>query len=62
MRLVLDAEAQDKHAPHPNTPAIPIAQTIAQGTAVAALDASSLIWTLESNEPEMENIHEIARE
>ena len=37
--------------PHPKTLEIPIALTIAQGTATAAFDASSLMWTLESNEP-----------
>lgn len=40
-----------KVSPQPRTPAIAIALTIAQGTAVAALDASSLICTLESKEP-----------
>lgn len=38
-------------SPQPSTPAIPIAETIAQGTAVAAFEASSLICTLESKEP-----------
>lgn len=33
---------------------MPMAQTIAYGTAVAALDASSLMWTLESKEPALE--------
>lgn len=37
--------------PQPRIPAIEIAPTIAQGTAVAALEASSEMWTLESNEP-----------
>jgi 2-polyprenyl-6-methoxyphenol hydroxylase-like FAD-dependent oxidoreductase len=32
-------------------PAMLMAPTIAQGTAVAAFDASSLMWTLESKEP-----------
>lgn len=41
----------DGRLPHPKIPAIPIALTIAQGTATAAFDASSLMWTLESNEP-----------
>ena len=39
------------YVPHPRIPATEIAPTIAQGTAVAAFAASSLIWTLESNEP-----------
>lgn len=38
--------------PHPRIPAIVMAPTIPQGTAVAALEASSLMCTLESNEPE----------
>jgi hypothetical protein len=42
---------QKPYLPHPKTPAIPIAQTMAQGTAVAAFEASSLMWTLESKEP-----------
>ena len=32
------------------------ALTIAQGTALAALDASSLMWTLESNEPKLKHL------
>ena len=36
---------------HPRTPAIPMAYTMAHGTAVAAFEASSLMWTLESKEP-----------
>lgn len=37
--------------PHPKIPAMPIAPTMAHGTAVAAFEASSLMCTLESNEP-----------
>jgi hypothetical protein len=37
--------------PQPRTPPIPMAQTMAHGTAVAAFEASSEIWTVESNEP-----------
>jgi len=42
----------DINIPHPRIPAIVVAPTIAQGTAVAALEASSLICTLASNAPE----------
>ena len=45
-------------------PAIPVALTIAQGTATAALEASSLIWTGESKEPAKDGLvrKESARE
>ena len=42
-----------RNVPKPSTPAIPTELTIAQGTALEALEASSLMWTLESNEPEL---------
>jgi len=35
----------------PRTPAVEMALTMAQGTAVAALDASSEMWTQESKPP-----------
>ena len=37
--------------PQPRTPPILIAQTMAHGTAVAAFEDSSDMWTVESNEP-----------
>ena len=40
------------HAPVPSTPAMKMANTIAHGTATEAFEASSLICTLESKEPE----------
>lgn len=39
------------YVPQPRTPAVAIALIIAQGTAVAALAASSLMCTLESKPP-----------
>jgi len=42
----------------PRMPAIPMALTMAHGTAVAAFDDSSLICTLESKEP---MVHDGAR-
>ena len=45
----LKCKSQDR--PQPSTPAIPIAYTIAHGTAIAALEASSLMCTLASKEP-----------
>lgn len=47
-----------KYLPHPRIPATDIAPTIAHGTAVAALAASSLMCTLESNEPFKQSIHQ----
>lgn len=47
-----------KNSPHPRIPATEIAPTIAHGTAVAALAASSLMCTLESNEPFKQSIHQ----
>jgi len=38
-----DVNLVDGWLPHPKTPAIPVALTIAQGTATEALDASSLM-------------------
>lgn len=45
-----------KYAPQPRIPADPMARTIAHGTAVAAFEASSLMWTLESKEPESQSV------
>jgi len=45
-------QAINSTIPHPRIPADVIAPMIPHGTAVAALEASSLICTLESNEPE----------
>jgi hypothetical protein len=42
-------DSKPDDVPQPKTPAMPIAVTIAQGTAVAALEASSEICTLQSN-------------
>lgn len=44
--------------PQPKIPAIPMAFTMAQGTAVAAFPASSEIWTLESK---LQIVHRGAR-
>jgi hypothetical protein len=43
-----------KDAPKPRTPGMAVDKTMAHGTAVAALEASSEICTGESNEPEVD--------
>jgi len=51
IRVLIGTTGSMMNWPQPKIPATPIALTIAQGTATAALEASSLIWTLESKEP-----------